>query len=251
MEFAGRVAIVTGGGTGLGRAISLALAGAGAAVAVGYSRSAAEADATVAQVVAAGGHAVAVGADLAHWNAAATLVRSAERALGPCDILVNNAGLTRYVPFPNLGDVTAEAWDEIFDVNVRAMFALARAVAPGMVARGRGRILNVASNSGITAEGSSIPYVVSKTAVIGLTHALARALAPAVLVNAVAPGWMETRWLERYIPADRQASLAASPVAPVAVEDVAAAALALIANDAITGEVLVIDRGERWHPVGR
>lgn len=248
MDLAGRVALVTGGGTGLGREIALALAATGAAVAVGYSRSAAEADATVAEIVDGGGRAVAIGADLAEWVGAEALVGAAERTLGPLDVVVNNAGITRFVPFRSVDAVTAEDWDSMFDVNVRAMFAVARAAAPGMLARGRGRILNVASNSGLTAEGSSIPYVVSKSAVIGLTQALARALAPAVLVNAIAPGWMETRWLERYIPAERRASLAASPVQPAAVADVATAALALIANDSITGEVLVVDRGERWRP---
>ena len=131
---------------------------------------------------------------------------------------------------------------------MRAAFALARAVAPGMRARGGGRILNVASNSGITAAGSSVPYVVSKAAVIGLTQALARALAPAITVNAIAPGWMETRWLERYFPPDVRAEMDRSSTARVTVDEVATAALSLLTNDAITGEVLVVDRGERWHP---
>ena len=248
MDLARRVALVTGGGTGLGRAISLALASAGATVAVGYSRSAAEAEATVAEIVEGGGRAQAFAADLAEWTAAEALVAAAERTLGPLDIVVNNAGITRYIPFGDLEAVGPEAWDEIQTVNVRATFAVARAVAPGMRARGGGRLLNVASNSGLLAAGSSIPYVVSKAAVISLTQSLARALAPSILVNAVAPGWMETRWMERYFPPDVRADMAASATQTVPVEDVAAAAVALIANDSITGEVLVIDRGERWHP---
>ncbi len=248
MDLTDRPALVTGGGTGLGRAISMALAAAGAKVAIGYSRSADDAQATVAAIEDAGGRAVAIRADLAEWDAAAALVDAAEAAIGPLDVLVNNAALTRYVPFRDLSDVTEGDWDIVFDVNLRAMFAVAQAVAPRMVARGGGRILNVASNSGITAEGSSLPYVVSKTAVIGLTHALARALAPTVLVNGIAPGWMETRWLDMYIPESRRAKIAASPVPPVPVEDVAAAAVMLIRNDAINAEILVVDRGERWHP---
>lgn len=248
MDLRGRVALVTGGGTGLGRAISLALAAAGTSVAVGYRRSAAEASATVAEVVAGGGQGVALAADLAEWDAAEALVAAAEDALGPLDIVVNNAGITRYVPFPDLAAVGAAEWDAIADLNVRAAFAVARAAGPRMQARGAGRILNVASNSGLTAAGSSIPYVVSKAAVISLTHALARALAPAVLVNAIAPGWMETRWMERYFPPDVRAEMAASGTQTVPVEDVAAAAVGLIANDSISGDILVVDRGERWHP---
>jgi 3-oxoacyl-[acyl-carrier protein] reductase len=248
VELAGKVALVTGGGTGLGRAISLALARADVAVALGYSESRVDADAAVADITSAGGRAVALRSNLADWPSAGALASAVTQALGPIDILVNNAGITRYVPFPDLDAVDAGVWDAIFDLNVRATFALSRAVAPSMRARGSGRILNVASNSGITAAGSSVPYVVSKAAVIALTHALARGLAPTIAVNAIAPGWMETRWMERYFPADVRAAMAADATARVTVEEVADAALALLANDAITGEVLVVDRGERWHP---
>lgn len=250
MDLKGRTALVTGGGTGLGRAIGLALARRGCAIAVNYSRSEEEARDTVREIQAAGVQAIALRGDVADWQAARDLVEQAERALGPVDILVNNAGLTRYIEFRDLELVGREDWQTIMDVNVGGAFACARAVAPGMTKRGGGRILNVASNSGLTADGSSIPYVVSKAAVIALTAALARALAPVVLVNAIAPGWMETRWLERYLPEDRRAALSHALVPPVAVEDVAAAAVALISNDSISGEVLVVDRGERLHPTG-
>jgi 3-oxoacyl-[acyl-carrier protein] reductase len=248
VDLADSVALVTGGGTGLGRAISVALARAGAAVAVGYSASAAEADETVTTIEAAGGRAVALRADLADWDGARALAAAAQQVLGPIDILVNNAGITHYIPFPDLDAVSADIWDRLFDVNVRAAFAMTQAVAPGMRVRGRGRVLNVASNSGITAAGSSVPYVVSKAAVIGLTQALARALAPSIAVNAIAPGWMETRWLERYFPPEVRAAMDEDQTARVTVDEVADAALALLRNDAITGEVLVVDRGERWHP---
>jgi 3-oxoacyl-[acyl-carrier protein] reductase len=248
VDLEGKVALVTGGGTGLGRAISVALARRGADVAVGYSQSAAEAEATIDEIASAGVRAVALRADLNDWAGADALATAATDAVGPIEILVNNAGITRYIPFPDLAEVTDEVWNGIFDLNVRATFALSRAVAPQMRARGGGRILNVASNSGITAAGSSVPYVVSKAAVIGLTHALARALAPTIAVNAIAPGWMETRWLERYFPPDVRAAMDEDDTARVTVQEVADAALALLTNDAITGEVLVVDRGERWHP---
>ena len=217
-------------------------------MAVNYRRSAAAAEETVGDIRARGGRAQAIEADLADWDAAERLVTQAHAAFGSLDLLVNNAGMTRAVPFSDLDAVDRETWDDIFDLNLRAMFALARAAAPLMLRGGGGRILNVASNSGLTADGSSIPYVVSKAGVIALTHALARGLAPTVLVNAIAPGWMETGWLGRHIPADRRATIAAAPVPPAAVADVVSAALALLTNDSITGEVLVVDRGERWHP---
>jgi 3-oxoacyl-[acyl-carrier protein] reductase len=216
-------------------------------VAVNYSVSESDALRAVGEIEAAGGRAMAVAADVAQWSAAVSLVAATEHSLGPIDILVNNAGITHYIPLPDLDAVDREDWQRIFDVNVGGAFACARAAGPLMRARGHGRILNVASNSALTGDGSSIPYVASKAAVIGLTRALARALAPHVLVNAIAPGWMETRWLERYIPAERREGLFSGGVAPVAVDDVAAAAVSLIANDAITGETLVIDRGERLH----
>ncbi len=249
MDLDGRVALVTGGGTGLGRAISLALGRAGAAVGVNYAHSREDAEATVQAIRDLGGRAEAFATDITDWAAADGLVAAAETALGPIDVLVNNAGITRYVPFDDLRAVERGDWDRIFDVNLDGAFGCVRAVAPGMRRCGGGRILNVASNSGITAEGSSIPYVVSKAAVIALTQALARALAPSVLVNAVAPGWMETRWLDRYIPPERVAQLAAAPVRPVSVDEVASAAVGLIVNDAISGEILVVDRGERLHPL--
>ena len=106
MELAGKVALVTGGGTGLGRTISVMLARHGAAVAVGYSQSAADAEQTVEEIAGAGGRAVALQADLADWASAEALVGGVGHALGPIDILVNNAGITRYIPFPNVHDVT-------------------------------------------------------------------------------------------------------------------------------------------------
>ena len=112
-----------------------------------------------------------------------------------------------------------------------------------MRGRGFGRILNVASTSAFTHDGSSIPYIVSKAALVALTKTLARALAPSVTVNAVAPGWMWTPWLERYVPPDVVAELRTSArFTPV--EDVAAVALALISTGTVTGEVVAVDAGE-------
>ncbi|MGE5226734.1 MAG: SDR family NAD(P)-dependent oxidoreductase [Planctomycetaceae bacterium] len=232
MELDGRVALVTGGGTGLGAAVCRALGAAGAAVGVNYSRSARDAEAVAASLP----RATAVRADVRDEEQVAATVAAVERDLGPIDLLVNNAGVTVYVPFEDLDGVTREDWDAILGVNVLGAWQCARAVAAGMRARGRGAIVNVASDSAFTLDGSSIPYVVAKAAVVALTHTLARALAPDIRVNAVAPGWMDTPWLDRYVPEDRTAALrsGAEPTLPV---EVAADAIVRLLRDDVTGTV--------------
>jgi len=187
---------------------------------------------------------LAVQADVTDARAVAAMVASVEEGLGPVDILVNNAGITHYVPSADVASVTPEEWRRIMDVNVAGAFLCSQAVAPGMQERGAGKIVNVASNSALTDAGSSIPYVVSKAALVSLTRCLARALAPAVQVNAVAPGWMLTEWIDRYLPADRADEIRAGAVPLVPVEDVIRSLVGLITNDSVTGAVAVVDRGE-------
>ena len=244
MDIAGCVALVTGGATGLGRATALQLAGAGASVAVNYSQSRDAAQAVVQQITAGGGQALAVQADVSQQSSVRAMVEEVQAGLGVIDILVNNAGTTHYSQ--DLASVTVEHWDHIFGVNVLGAFLCAQAVVEGMRAKGRGRILNVASNSAYTAAGSSIPYVVSKAAVVSLTQTLAKALAPDVNVNAVAPGWMLTEWIDRHLPPDKAEALRSGNTVTVPVEDVARSAVEIITNDSITGQVVVIDRGEMW-----
>ena len=244
MDVKGRVALVTGGGTGLGRETALALGLAGARVAVNYSRSREASEEVAERIERRGGRAWTVCADVSDEASVTSMVASLEAELGPVDILVNNAGVTRYVPFPDLTAIEAEHWRHIFGVNLDGAFLCSRAVAPGMTARGEGKIINVASNSAFTSAGSSIPYVVSKAALVSLTRCLARALAPEIHVNAVAPGWMLTEWVDRYLPPGPAAGVRAGEVPLVPVEDVVACLMGIIANDSITGEVMVVDRGE-------
>lgn len=244
MNLQGRVVLVTGGGTGLGREIALAMASAGARVAVNYSRSQDAAEQVVQEIEGAGGQALAACADVTDGTAVAAMLAAVESELGPVDVLVNNAGITRYIPFPDVAAITEEQWRRILDVNLTGAFLCSQAVAPGMATRGYGKIVNVATNSAFTSSGSSIPYVVSKAALVSLTRCLARALAPAVQVNAVAPGWMATEWLDRYLPPERAEEIrsGAVPLAPLG--DVVGCLIGLVANDSITGQIAVVDRGE-------
>ena len=235
MELEGRVAIVTGGGTGLGATICRQLAASGARVAVNYSRSASEAKALAASLPTPS---IAVRADVGDDDAVRAMVHEVERRLeGPVELLVNNAGVTTYVPAADLDAVTDADWARILDVNVVGTWRCIRAVAGGMRARGAGSIVNVASDAIVFLEGSSIPYVVSKVGVAALTRMLASAIAP-VRVNAVAPGWMDTPWLDRYVPDEVAAALRRGDEPVVAVDVVAREVVRLLADDRATGEVV-------------
>jgi 3-oxoacyl-[acyl-carrier protein] reductase len=249
MEFKDRAAIVTGGGTGLGRSVALALARAGCHVAVNYpGADEAEAQATSADARALGVQALAVRADVTRAEEVAVLIAEAQAALGRLDILVNNAGATVFVPFPDLDALSEADWDRIMAVNVKGAFLCARAAAPAMRASGGGRIVNVASISGLRPGGSSIPYSVSKSALLGLTRCLALALAPDILVNAVAPGTMPTRW-GLLLGEDANTAYVARTLTGRLIEtdEVAQAVLALLGNDSITGETLTVDGGVLIH----
>jgi 3-oxoacyl-[acyl-carrier protein] reductase len=249
MQVEGKAAIVTGGGTGVGRATALALARLGCSVLINYSRSQAEAEATAAEIEALGVEGIAVQADVADDAACRQLVATAVEKFGRLDILVNNAGTTRFVPHPALERISIEDWDRIFAVNVRGAFQCARAAKPHLAQSGSGEIINVASVAGIAATGSSIPYAASKAALINLTISLARALAPTIRVNAVAPGFISGRWLEEGLgeqyDAVKERVEQRIPLGRVCEpEDVAQAILSLImGSDLVTGQTLVCDGG--------
>lgn len=234
---AGQVALVTGAAKRIGRSIALRLAAAGARVVVNYNTSATEARETVAEIKRQGGEAAAVQADVSRSAEVQALVAAAEKQVGPVDILVNNAGFFA----PGEWDKVSEAdWDRFMNANLKSQFLCARAVAPGMKQRGRGTIVNLASLGGLRAWSGFIPYCVSKAGVIHLTRLLARALAPEIRVNAVAPGTIQfpdEAPDERYI---RQAPLKKTGRGL----DIAETVLFLCAqSEFITGQVVVVDGG--------
>jgi NAD(P)-dependent dehydrogenase (short-subunit alcohol dehydrogenase family) len=240
MDLAGRVAIVTGGGTGLGAATCRHLADARVKVAVGWSRSRDDAEAVAASLP----DAIAVGADVRDEAAVAEMVADVERRLGPVDLLVNNAGITAYVAYDDLDGISVDDWERILGVNLIGPWICSKAVAPGMRSRGQGAIVNVASDAALTADGSSIPYVASKAGLVALTRTLALGLAPAIHVNAVAPGWMDTPWLDRYVPEDRLKELRDGTEPSVPVDVAAAEIVHLLGADDLTGVVVQLEPGD-------
>ncbi|MCY4086539.1 MAG: SDR family NAD(P)-dependent oxidoreductase [Actinomycetia bacterium] len=246
MDIAGKTALVTGGGTGLGREISLQLARAGADVAVNYSRSKDEAAEVAAEIDRVGQASVAVQADVSDRNAVGAMVSAVEDALGPIDILVNNAGVTRFIPFDDIEAITNADWDYALRVNVIGAFNCVQAIAPAMGRRGGGAIINVSSISPFVATGSSLPYTVSKAGLLSMTTCLCRALPKSIRINALAPGWMATPWLDRYVPDEIVAKIREGELPTVPVEQVAAMALELIRNDGASGQTVVLDAGDIW-----
>ncbi|WP_051278069.1 SDR family NAD(P)-dependent oxidoreductase [Solimonas flava] len=238
-----RTAIVTGGGTGIGRAVSLRLAAAGCRVAVVYSKSEADADETVEQARRAGGDALAIRADVADDRQARRLVADVVARFGGLDYLVNNAGITQQLPFDDLEAIADDTWDRLIAVNVKGTFHCCRAAAPYLRAAG-GAIVNVGSIAGETGYGSSMPYAVSKAAVHGLTRALARALAPEVRVNGIAPGAVATRWWAGHEHKMRQLSGDLPLQRISSAEDIADTICALLDARSLTGQIVRADNGQ-------
>ncbi|WP_379153438.1 SDR family NAD(P)-dependent oxidoreductase [Paenibacillus sp. sgz5001063] len=244
MELAGKVALVTGGGTGIGRATSLELAARGATVAVNYSRSEAEAMVTVQQIIDQGGRALAVQADVGRDAEVRNMVERISGTFGTIDLLVNNASITRHIPMDDLESATDEVWDELYTVNVKGMFFCARAAAAHMNKSKQGAIVNLGSIAGNTGTGSSLPYAVSKAAVHGLTRSLARALSPHIRVNCVAPGAVATRWWTgreeqmRQLAPNLLLQRIAEPV------DIARLICSTLEQEAMTGQIITADSGQ-------
>ena len=236
---AGRVALVTGGSGGIGRALSRRLAAAGAAVAVGYGQHAEAAADTAAQILAAGGRAAAVGADLGDPAGPGDLVKAAEDALGPVDVLVSNAGMGGT---KTLAEVTAADFDAMVAVNLRAPFLLAQRVLPAMAERGFGRILFVSSVAAFTGGIVGPHYAASKAGLNGLTHFLAsRYASSGVTVNGLAPALITDTGMLPGDPEDLRGRIPAGLLGRP--DEVADLALAILGNAYLTNQVISLDGG--------
>jgi 3-oxoacyl-[acyl-carrier protein] reductase len=186
----GQTALITGAATGIGRATALLFAQAGAHVVVNHLGQDAEAASLLQAIEAAGGQAIALSADVSDASAVQRLVDGALAAFGVIDVLVNNAGIIQEKAFL---DTTEADWDQMLGTDLKSVFLMCRAVLPGMVARGGGAIVNIASDLGILGRERYAPYCTAKAGVIGLTRSLAREFAPQqIRVNAIAPGPVAT-----------------------------------------------------------
>ncbi|SEG46137.1 SDR family NAD(P)-dependent oxidoreductase [Paenibacillus sp. UNC499MF] len=244
MDLQNKVAWVTGGGTGIGRAASIELARRGAIVAISYSQSREDAESAVRIINGEGGRAAAFRADVTRENEVAELAGLISEMFGTIDLLVNNASVTRHIPMCDLDSATEDVWDELYAVNVKGMFACAKAAASRMKKNKNGAIVNVGSIAGLTGLGSSIPYAVSKAAVHGLTKSLAQALAPEIRVNCVAPGAVATRWWKGR-EAAMNALIGKLPLQRIATpEDIAGIICSLLEQEAVTGQILTADAGQ-------
>jgi NAD(P)-dependent dehydrogenase (short-subunit alcohol dehydrogenase family) len=234
----GQVALVTGAGRRIGRAIALRLAADGARTVVHYRDSHAEAQSVAEEIVRGGGEAVCLQAELTHIAEIDALFKQVERSFGRLDILINNAGV--FSPTP-VGQTREAQWDAILDANLKAQFFCAQAAAPLLAQSGRGRIINFASLGGLLAWPKYTAYSVSKAGVIMLTRCLARALAPATTVNAIAPGTIS---FPDDAPDLAELGIQKAPLRRTGTaEDITNAVSYLIGASFVTGQVLVVDGG--------
>ncbi|MGZ5230612.1 MAG: SDR family NAD(P)-dependent oxidoreductase [Burkholderiales bacterium] len=245
MELKGCAAIVTGGSGGLGQRICRALALNGVNVVVNFAESKTKAESVAADIVKLGVRAVALRADVTDPAAVSRMVEQAQSQFGRIDILVNDAAFNKEVAFPDLDSLTHELWNHILATNLTGTFNCIKAVAPLMKAQGQGRIINISSGAGIVPRCSSIAYAVSKAGMIHLTKCMAVALAPAVTVNSIAPGFMEgtrmsANWSAQYAATAADRTLLRRTVDK---DDVADQLITFCRSDSVTGQTVLMDCG--------
>lgn len=244
--------IVTGSSSGVGAATALALARQGFGVAVNYSRDAAPAEEVAKACIAAGGEALVLRADVADNADCRRLAAAARERWGRIDGLVNNAGTTKFASMGDLDALSADDFHRIYSVNVTGAYQMVRACVEAL-REARGAVVNVSSIAGTMGIGSSHAYAASKGALNTLTLSLARSLGPEIRVNAVLPGFTETRWLKDGLGANyegaRKAYLDKSSLATTLQPDeVAEGIVALLFAKKVTGQLHTIDAGRSLGP---
>ncbi|MCP1971561.1 SDR family NAD(P)-dependent oxidoreductase [Bradyrhizobium elkanii] len=233
----GHVALVTGGSRGIGAAIVKMLADAGAAVAINYRERSAEAETLAKGIIAAGGRAAAIAADVSEAAAVATLVERAKSELGPVDILVNNAGIAI---IRGVDDLTEEDFDRTITVNLKSAFLCTQAVLPMMRTRKWGRIVNISSGAARGAGSIGPHYNASKAAMEGMTRGYAaRLVKEGITVNAVAPSLIETDMMRGQSELVSRIPMGRFGTA----EEVAQAVMLLVNNPYMTGQTIAMSGG--------
>ena len=235
---AGQVAVITGAAKRIGRSIALRLASEGADIAVNYATSKSEADELVATINATGRRAIAIQADVSKKPEVSKLFAAIETEFPRLDILINNAGTFFHADFETL---TEEQWDRIMNINLKAQFLCAQAAIPMLrhSPSPPAHIVNMSSLGGLLAWPGYIHYCVSKAGVIHLTHCLARALGPQILVNSIAPGTIQFPG-----EAPDEDYIRRVPVHHTGTgEDIADAVAYLVKSNFVTGQILAVDGG--------
>ena len=256
-EFDDAIVVVTGSATGLGAALAIGAAEQGArAVILNCTKSLAEAEATAGRVRAAGAEAIIVQGDVSDDDACRAIAAAAGK-YGRIDALANNAGTTKQVPnHADLDGLSADDFHRIYSVNVVGPFQMIRAARSLLEASDRASVLNVSSIAGVTGIGSSVAYAASKGAFNTMTKSLARALAPRIRINALCPGFIDTRWFSDAFGDEVTGRIRANVAASVPLqaastpEDIAAAGLFFLsrASRHVTGETLLVDAGMHLGP---
>jgi len=242
-------ALVTGAATGIGRSVAIALAKNGYDVVVNYSRSEDAAKFTAREAEAAGARTLLYRADVSDDASVRAMLAATEKEFGRLDVLINNAGTTVDVEPKNFEEMTVDAWNRVFSVNVLGLFLVTRAATPLLKKSPNGCIVNTCSIAGLRPSAQPLPYAASKAAVANLTKTLANTLGPQIRVNAVAPGWIEGDWMKKTLAGNYEGLMARrakyTPLNRCCREDdVADSMLSLILhNRFVTGEIIIVDGG--------
>jgi len=238
------VALVTGASRGIGRAIALRLAEDGFAVAVNYASNAALAEDVVASIEAAGGEAIAVGADVADPGAVAELFESVTNELGPVAVLVNNAGITDDGLVLRMAD---DQWQRVLDTNLTSVYLCTKMALRGMLRAKKGRIVNISSVSGIAGNPGQANYAASKAGVIGFTKSVAKEVGSrGITVNAVAPGFIATDMTDALGDEVTDRATEQISLGRLGTPQEVASVVGYLASDGasyITGQTIVVDGG--------
>jgi NAD(P)-dependent dehydrogenase (short-subunit alcohol dehydrogenase family) len=251
-DFENKVVLITGASTGLGAALAVGAAARGAkAVIINYAKSRAEAEATAEAVRAAGAEAVLAQGDVADDDGCKAIAAKAA-PFGRIDALANNAGTTKFAPaHGDLDALTRADFERIYAVNVIGPFQMLRAARPLLEAAERASVLMISSIAGVTGIGSSVAYAASKGALNTMTLSLARTLGPKIRINALCPGFIDTPWHEKIMPAEaadrmREGTKRNTPLQAASTpEDIADAGLFFLSDASrhVTGETLLVDAG--------